>query len=132
MTDRIQPEALRLARYLERDYGTHITPSEAARELRRLHVENATLQAGYDAARLEIESLRDEVKEYRHGAGVQKALIETLLADKPAGEYPALPVPDFGRARRLGAAYYSDAYTADQMRAYADATCATQGGRNHA
>ena len=40
-------------------------------------------QQGYDAARLEIESLRDEVKEYRHGAGVQKALIESLLADKP-------------------------------------------------
>lgn len=43
---------------------------------------------------------------------------------QPAGEYPPLPLPDFGRARRLGAAYYGDAYTADQMRAYADATCA--------
>ena len=47
------------------------------------HARIAELQQGYDAARLEIESLRDEVKEYRHGAGVQKALIESLLADKP-------------------------------------------------
>jgi hypothetical protein len=55
------------------------------------------LRMGYAAARLEIESLRDEVKEYRHAAGVQKTLIETLLAEKPAGAqqpgaaYAALP-----------------------------------------
>ena len=83
MTYTKQHEALRLADWLDDQYDPDHHKADAAAELRRLHAENATLKAGYDAARLEIESLRDEVKEYRHGAGVQKALIETLLAGKP-------------------------------------------------
>ena len=82
-----QPEALRLADELEMPIEGYPEATElernAAAELRRLHAIETALQQGYDAARLEIESLRDEVKEYRHGAGVQKALIESLLADKP-------------------------------------------------
>ena len=92
-----QNNALRLADWLDDQYDPDHYKADAAAELRRLHAGNAALQQGYDAARLEIESLRDEVKEYRHGAGVQKALIETLLADKPAGEYPPLPEPKFAR-----------------------------------
>lgn len=51
-----QPEALRLADALA--YCDASVASQAAAELRRLHAENTTLQAGYAAARLEIESLR--------------------------------------------------------------------------
>ena len=82
MTDTKQHEALRLADLLDDQYDPDHHKADATAELRCLHAENAALQQGYDAARLEIESLRDEVKEYRHGAGVQKALIESLLADK--------------------------------------------------
>ena len=37
--------------------------ARAAQELRRQHTENATLQSGYDAARLEIESLQERVQQ---------------------------------------------------------------------
>lgn len=58
------PEALRLAEALERPgYGWHTTPAQCAAVLRRLHAENVTLQQGYDAARMEIEGLRDRVQE---------------------------------------------------------------------
>lgn len=56
MTDKKQPEALRLADALA--YCDASVASQAAAELRRLHAENNTLQAGYAAALLEIESLR--------------------------------------------------------------------------
>ena len=36
--------------------------ARAAQELRRQHAENETLRAGYDAARLEIASLRERVQ----------------------------------------------------------------------
>ena len=81
MTYTKHPESLRLADWLDDQYDQDHHKADAAAELRRLHAIETALQQGYDAARLEIESLRDEVKEYRHGAGVQKALIETLLAD---------------------------------------------------
>ena len=83
MTYTKHPESLRLADWLDDQYDQDHHKADAAAELRRLHAIETALQQGYDAARLEIESLRDEVKEYRHGAGVQKALIESLLADKP-------------------------------------------------
>jgi|GEM_PF-3232914 len=78
--------------------------SAAAAELRRLHAENTALQAGYDAARLEIESLK---------------------AKAPASEYPPLPQP----FRRQGAQAQADGESAvtcdlfciEQMRAYVDA-----------
>lgn len=49
---------------LERDaQDAHDKLANAAAELRRLHAENATLQQGYDAARLEIDSLQARVQE---------------------------------------------------------------------
>ena len=62
-----QPEALQLADDLDAEAGriTQYTHSRgdllrelAAAELRRQHAEIETLRAGYDAARLEIESLK--------------------------------------------------------------------------
>lgn len=59
-----QPEALRLANMLEKPgYGWHSTPAECAAELQRLQSENEQLRAGYDAARLEIASLRERVQQ---------------------------------------------------------------------
>lgn len=68
MTDNTQPKALRLAEMLTADeWPGHMTLVSYAREcvaeLRRLHAENAALQQGYDAARMEIEGLRDRVQE---------------------------------------------------------------------
>ena len=56
-----RPEALRIAEWLEGSRGNtwpSYIPQEAAAELRRQHAEIETLRAGYDAARLEIESLQ--------------------------------------------------------------------------
>lgn len=61
MTNQQAPAALRLAEELELDPSVN-RPSVVA-ELRRLHAENTTLQQGYDAARMEIEGLRDRVQE---------------------------------------------------------------------
>lgn len=61
MTNQQEPVALRLAEELEHDPGIN-RPSVVA-ELRRLHAENTALQQGYDAARMEIEGLRDRVQE---------------------------------------------------------------------
>ena len=65
-----QPEALRLADEYEHEgfIGKHRFAQEdwcrkAARELRRQHLENTTLQKGYDASRLEIESLKAKAQE---------------------------------------------------------------------
>lgn len=62
------PEALRLANEFklcnEYDSIPSITDiAKAEAELRRLHAENTTLQQGYDAARLEIESLHARIAE---------------------------------------------------------------------
>lgn len=110
-----QPTALRLADALEqRNYPTEHSPEcAAAAELRRLHAENATLQQGYDAARMEIDHLRGATK---------------MAA--PAGEYPALPehAALIMRGKPLHRYWIrhvdTPVFTADQMRAYADATCA--------
>ena len=62
--DTKQPEALRLAHIFE-----HPLPPEwsdmvaATKELRRQHAENESVRAGYDAARLEIASLRERVQQ---------------------------------------------------------------------
>lgn len=79
MTDKKQPEALRLADWLQAAVQTYPQMSEdepggyasevdqimdeAAAELRRLHAENEALRTGYDAARLEVESLQRRVQE---------------------------------------------------------------------
>lgn len=68
MTEAKQPESLRLAIEFADCVELHAIPSindigAAGRELRRLHAENTTLQQGYDAARLEIDSLQARVQE---------------------------------------------------------------------
>ena len=65
MTDTKRPEALRLVE--QYDYGDPVAHSNTwktavCNELRRLHAENAALQQGYDAARLEINHLRGVTK----------------------------------------------------------------------
>ena len=61
-----RPEALRIAEWLEGIRGNtwpSYIPQEAAAELRRQHAEIETLRAGYSAARLEIESLKERVQQ---------------------------------------------------------------------
>lgn len=62
-----QPDALRLAALYDADawpgdLSLNAWAAASAAELRRLHAENTTLQAGYDAARLEIDHLRGATK----------------------------------------------------------------------
>lgn len=65
-----QPKAAHLAQELKAgEWSPNILQNEvalrqcAAEELLRLHAENSTLQSGYDAARLEIESLQARIQE---------------------------------------------------------------------
>lgn len=63
--DTKQLEAIRIAEWLEGIRGNtwpSYIPQEAAAELRRLQSENEQLRAGYDAARLEIASLRAQLE----------------------------------------------------------------------
>ena len=130
MTDK-QPEALRLADTLDLAPENGIEPQtseDAAAELRRLHTENTALQQGYAAARLEIESLKsqlaDRAKEhadeltvaYMCGASREKE----LAAQQPGAAYAALPEPH--HRGPAGTGNYFNSFTADQMRAFADAT----------
>lgn len=62
------PEALRIADEFKLCSEYDSIPSiidieKAEAELRRLHAENTALQQGYDAARMEIDGLRDRVQE---------------------------------------------------------------------
>lgn len=80
MTSTKHPEALRLVE--QYDYGDPVAHSNTwktavCNELRRLHAENATLKAGYDATQLEIDHLR--------GATTMVELAQ------PVGAYPSLP-----------------------------------------
>ena len=68
--DTKQPEALRIADDLHHSithYGAEdaftFSAYEAEQCVRALHAENEQLRAGYDAARLEIESLQDRVQQ---------------------------------------------------------------------
>ena len=68
MTQGQQPEALRLANEFKlcNEYDSIPSMNDIAKaeaELRRQHAENTTLQQGYDAARLEIDSLQSRVQE---------------------------------------------------------------------
>lgn len=64
MTTPQQPKALRLADLLQLHGALPGSVSdESGDELRRLHAENQSLQSGYDAARLEIESLHARLEE---------------------------------------------------------------------
>lgn len=69
MTDKKQPEALHLADRMIAFTNRFKTPSYerglcngVMQELRRLHAENTALQQDYAAARLEIESLRADLR----------------------------------------------------------------------
>ena len=68
--DTKQPEALRIAddlRHSIAHYGAEdaftLAAYEAGQCVRALHTENEQLRAGYDAARLEIESLKERVQQ---------------------------------------------------------------------
>jgi len=71
------PDALRLADLLLLSGALPGSVSECAgRELYRLHAENETLRAGYDAARLEIESLKAQLEAVGAG-GVRRLAGQT-------------------------------------------------------
>ena len=122
MTDKTQPEALRLALSIDlMDTFTNYQQEEldkAAAELRRQHAENTTLQKGYDAARLEIESLQAQLEAIGAG-GVEplrrRECLHQIAEPAPAGEYPPLPEPD-ATTVGLGAVW-----NRHSMRAYVDA-----------
>ena len=80
-----------------------MTHADALAEISAMRAENATLQLGYDAARLEIDHLR----------GATKMM-------EPAGEYP--PLPEWSKMDNLGGLVPSE--IRQELRAYADATCA--------
>lgn len=61
MTDKKQPEALRLANVCSNLTRYSMDAHLIAAELRRQHAELETLRAGYAAARLEIESLKAQL-----------------------------------------------------------------------
>jgi len=106
MTDAKPPALFDWATELSDAQG-HVTLSEQeaheiGARLRSMGAENETLQAGYAAARLEIESLRARSVE-------------------PSGEYPALPEPDRVMEDWSIGGVLVDYFTTDQMRAFADA-----------
>ena len=78
------PEALRLAIEFADCVKLHAIPSinditAARRELRRLHAENATLQSGYDAARLEIDGLHARVQELERAVEAEREACAQLI-----------------------------------------------------
>lgn len=79
--DAIKAEALRLADELERDLCEYHCDAVAL-VLRRLHAENETLRAGYDAARLEIESLKAQSE-----GAQQPDTAYAALPDAPTASY---------------------------------------------
>ena len=111
MTNQQNPYALELAQEYRVTMPAsvlHLWAADARDTLHRMYAENAALQQGYDAARLEIDSFRARVQE-----------LEAQIS-KPAGEYPPLPEPDASTVG-LGAVW-----NRHSMRAYADAARAMQ------
>ena len=144
MTDKKQPEALRLA-----DEAWNFDCSEyrgvrsanaammgklqdCADMIRKLHTENTALQQGYAAARLEIESLQARIKAMaeEHADELMVAHLDVRMlgrSTEPTVEYPLLPehvgkvevsttLENSGLRRHKA----SPAYTPDQRRAYVD------------
>lgn len=90
MTNKKQPEALRLAEMLTADeWPGSVTlvsyAQECVTELLRQHAENETLRAGYAAARLEIESLK---------ALAAPATAQSADSVPAVSDLPPLPAPD--------------------------------------
>ena len=104
MTDRTQPEALRLADELEFVSGGWGVADQCCAELRRQHAENTALQQGYDAPRLEIEALRARC-------------VEPAGAQQPGTTYAGLPTL-FREALAWGMTYGPEipAHQWDEMR----------------
>ena len=99
-----QPEALQLADDLDAEAGriTQYTNSRsdllrepAAAELRCQHAEIETLRAGYDAARLEIESLKERIQELGKAArDVNSRRVQELEAQLAAVAAPKKWAPE--------------------------------------
>ena len=90
MTDKQQPEALRLAEMLTADeWAGSVTLVSYAREcvaeLLRQHAENGTLRTGYAAARLEIESLKAQLHAAKQ---INAAQFGLLAASIPGSALP--------------------------------------------
>ena len=83
-----QSEALRLADDLD-STSPQCETWHVSSELRRLHTENAELQAGYDAARLEIDHLRDATKMMGRWYMVTHDGVATLCEDRRDAEKEA-------------------------------------------
>ena len=81
-----QPEALRLAntalqvRNKDTPDDVYVALGDCAWALRNLHAENEQLRAGYDAARLEIESLKERVQQGQLARDVNSRRVTELEA----------------------------------------------------
>ena len=133
-----QPEALRLANVCSNLTRYSMDAHLIAAELLRQHAENGTLRTGYAAARLEIESLNAQLVErakehadeltvaYMCGASREKE----LAAQQPGAAYAVLP--EYGINTASHAHFRVLGFTADQMRAFADATHALRASHGQA
>ena len=156
MTDNTQPDSVRIItssdillhdaetalmyeelRAAINDGHESMTHADALAEIAAIRAENAALQQGYDAA---VDALNKAIA----------VIYSHPQVAAPAGEYPPLPTPDsyLFQHEETGVTQYVDsqqvewgfeknnprlqriggAFTADQMRAYADATYALRIG----
>ena len=86
MDKKQQPDALRLAEMLTADeWPGNVTLVSYAREcvaeLRRQHAENETLRVGYAAARLEVKSLKAQLRAAKQINAAQVGAVESNTAD---------------------------------------------------
>ena len=117
-----QPESLRLAE--QYDYGDPAAHSNTWKvavctELRRLHVENETLRAGYAAARLEIESLKAQLHAAKQINAAQFGLLAASIpgsalrashGQAPAGDWLWVKLMDFCKKRGFAPANFNDLF----------------------
>ncbi|MFG5777993.1 hypothetical protein ACFIQF_13040 [Comamonas sp. J-3] len=82
-----------------------------------------------DATRAKFQALIDETRAALATTQPAATVNQQLTADRtaPAGEYPALPLAEY-KSWANGGLLRNDGYTAEQMRAYADATHAMRAG----
>ena len=86
MDKKQQPEALKLAEMLTADeWPGSVTlvsyAQECVAELRRQHAENETLRVGYAAARLEVKSLKAQLRAAKQINAAQVGAVESNTAD---------------------------------------------------